>query len=206
MDNFIDKLAQKFIAGEVIKANSVAEERELKRLREQVVEYEQCLQEMKKLQMTNTRTAAQLREMMEEQREGVKKLTEESIRKLELVKEEETKKDKAYGDTLEAAQKNMEELMLSMKQQWENLEKNHKEIEKWFQKADDYLHKENVKVYRNVQAVIVEETGKKSEEIIKAQEAAGKKYSKPVLILLGLTLAASLGNIILTLCIKYGMF
>lgn len=206
MDNFIDKLAQKFIAGEVIKANSVAEERELKRLREQVAEYEQCIQEMKKLQMTNTRTAAQLREMMEEQREGVKKLTEESIRKLEQVKEEETKKDKAYGDTLEAAQKTMEELMLSMKQQWENLEKNHKEIEKWFQKADDYLHKENVKVYRNVQAVIVEETGKKSEEIIKAQEAAGKKYSKPVLILLGLTLAASLGNIILTLCIKYGMF
>lgn len=206
MDNFIDKLAQKFIAGEVIKANSVAEERELKRLREQVAEYEQCLQEMKKLQMTNTRTAAQLREMMEEQREGVKKLTEESIRKLEQVKEEETKKDKAYGDTLEASQKTMEELMLSMKQQWENLEKNHKEIEKWFQKADDYLHKENVKVYRNVQAVIVEEAGKKSEEIIKAQEAAGKKYSKPVLILLGLTLAASLGNIILTLCIKYGMF
>lgn len=202
MDNFIDKLAQKFIAGEVIKANSVAEERELKRLREQVAEYEQCLQEMKKLQMTNTRMAAQLREMMEEQKEGVKKLTEESIRKLEQVKEEETKKDKAYGDTLEAAQKTMEELMLSMKQQWENLEKNHKEIEKWFQKADDYLHKENVKVYRNVQAVIVEETGKKSEEIIKAQEAAGKKYSKPVLILLGLTLAASLGNIILTLCIK----
>lgn len=206
MDNFIDKLAQKFIAGEVIKANSVAEERELKRLREQVAEYEQCLQEMKKLQMTNTRTAAQLREMMEEQREGVKKLTEESIRKLEQVKEEETKKDKAYGDTLEASKKTMEELMLSMKQQWENLEKNHKEIEKWFQKADDYLHKENVKVYRNVQAVIVEEAGKKSEEIIKAQEAAGKKYSKPVLILLGLTLAASLGNIILTLCIKYGMF
>lgn len=206
MDNFIDKLAQKFIAGEVIKANSVAEERELKRLREQVAEYEQCLQEMKKLQMTNARTAAQLREMMEEQREGVKKLTEESIRKLEQVKEEETKKDKAYGDTLEATQKTMEELMLSMKQQWENLEKNHKEIEKWFQKADDYLHKENVKVYRNVQAVIVEETGKKSEEIIKAQEAAGKKYSKPVLILLGLTLAASLGNIILTLCIKYGIF
>ena len=206
MDNFIDKLAQKFIAGEVIKANSVAEERELKRLREQVAEYEQCLQEMKKLQMTNTRTAAQLREMMEEQREGVKKLTEESIRKLEQVKEEETTKDKAYGDTLEASQKTMEELMLSMKQQWENLEKNHKEIEKWFQKADDYLHKENVKVYRNVQAVIVEEAGKKSEEIIKAQEAAGKKYSKPVLILLGLTLAASLGNIILTLCIKYGMF
>ena len=31
MDNFIDRLAQKFTAGEVISANSAAEERELKK-------------------------------------------------------------------------------------------------------------------------------------------------------------------------------
>ena len=30
MDNFIDRLAQKFTAGEVIRANAAAEERELK--------------------------------------------------------------------------------------------------------------------------------------------------------------------------------
>ena len=34
MDNFIDRLAQKFIAGEVIRANSAVEEREMKKLRD----------------------------------------------------------------------------------------------------------------------------------------------------------------------------
>ena len=58
MDNFIDRLAQKFTAGEVIRANSVTEEREFKRLREQVAEYERCLQEMRKVQLTNTQTAS----------------------------------------------------------------------------------------------------------------------------------------------------
>ena len=43
MDNFMDTLAQKFTVGEVIRANTVAEERELNRLREQVAEYERCL-------------------------------------------------------------------------------------------------------------------------------------------------------------------
>ena len=56
MDNFIDKLAQKFTAGEVIRANQAAEEQELRRLRQQVAEYENCLQEMRKLQLLNTET------------------------------------------------------------------------------------------------------------------------------------------------------
>lgn len=47
MDSFIDKLAQKFTAQEIIKANSSAEAAELKRTREQVQQYENCLEEMK---------------------------------------------------------------------------------------------------------------------------------------------------------------
>ncbi|MBQ8038406.1 MAG: hypothetical protein IJ274_00780, partial [Lachnospiraceae bacterium] len=44
-----------------------------------------------------------------------------------------------------------------------------------------FLHKENVKVYRNVQAVVVEEVGNKAKEIIAANEEASSKASKPVL-------------------------
>ena len=73
MDNFIDKLAQKFIAGEVIRANSAAEEKELKKLREQVAEYEKCLQEMRKVQMTNTQTAQQLHDLMVESTESFRR-------------------------------------------------------------------------------------------------------------------------------------
>ena len=82
MDNFIDKLAQKFTAGEVIRANSAAEERELKRLREQVAEYEKCLQEMRKVQMTNTQTAQNLHDLMVESTEGIRQLTKESADKI----------------------------------------------------------------------------------------------------------------------------
>ncbi len=40
MDNFMDKLAQKFNAQEMIKANSQAEAAEMKKLQLQVAEYE----------------------------------------------------------------------------------------------------------------------------------------------------------------------
>ena len=63
MDNFIDKLAQKFTAGEVIRANQAAEEQELRRLRQQVAEYENCLQEMRKLQLLNTETAESMKQL-----------------------------------------------------------------------------------------------------------------------------------------------
>ena len=46
MDNFIDKLAQKFNAQELIKANTQAEAKELERLQLQVAEYERILQEI----------------------------------------------------------------------------------------------------------------------------------------------------------------
>ena len=49
MDNFMDKLAQKFNAQEMIKANSQAEAAEMKKLQLQVAEYEKILQEMCKL-------------------------------------------------------------------------------------------------------------------------------------------------------------
>ena len=206
MDNFIDKLAQKFTAGEVIRANSVAEERELKRLREQVAEYERCLQEMRKIQVTNSQTARQVHDLMTEGREGFRKLTEESLAKFEELQLSSNKKEELEEETLNETKRIVEELTDFMKKISDHLEKNQKDVEKWFQQADDFLHKENVKVYRNVQAVVVEEVGKKSEAVIKAQEETGKKYSKPVLIFAVLAFLCGAGNIILTLMIQYGMF
>ena len=255
MDNFIDKLAQKFIAGEVIKANSAAEERELKNLREQVAEYEKCLQEMRKIQMTNTQTAQQLHDLMVESSESIhkltsesneffqklasesteafqkltsgsteafekltsesaetferftsesteafqkltsestdsyRKLTEESLAKIagiQLETEVQKAEAKKIVETAGAAMEQMEAKVVKMQETvanlTESLEKNQKEISDWFKQADDFLHKENVKVYRNVQAVIVDEVGNKADAIMKAQEEAVKKYIKPVSI------------------------
>ena len=189
MDNFIDRLAQKFIAGEVIRANSAAEERELKKLREQVAEYERCLQEMRKIQLINTQSAQNLHDMMVENTEGIRKLTQESLGKLADV-QLETDAQKADAkkavDTAATAMTQMEEQVIKMQETVaalsEDLSKNQAELKERFEKADEYLHKENVKVYRNVQAVVVEEVGNKAKEIIKAGEEASAKASKPVLV------------------------
>lgn len=203
MDNFIDKLAQKFIAGEVIKANSVAEERELKRLREQVAEYERCLQEMRKVQMTNTQTAQNLHDMMVESSDNFHKITRQSLEKIEEIKSVANLQENEAKETIETAKSavvQMEEQVKLMQETVEqltsDLDKNQKEIGEWFKKADDFLHKENVKVYRNVQAVVVEEVGNKAETIIKAQEESCKKHSTPILIFTILTFLAAAANLI----------
>lgn len=65
MDSFIDKLAQKFTAQEIIKANSSAEAAELKRAREQVQQYEACLEEMKNVNESMKESLAKLEETLD---------------------------------------------------------------------------------------------------------------------------------------------
>ena len=59
----------------------------------------------------------------------------------------------------------------------------------------DYVHKENVKVYRNVQAVVVEEAAKHTENLEKISKAGAGKMG----LLLGISavaLLASLGSLV----------
>lgn len=57
MDTFMDRLAQKFTAQEMIKANAAAEAEELNRLREQVQEYTECLDRMQQICAEMERTS-----------------------------------------------------------------------------------------------------------------------------------------------------
>lgn len=245
MDNFIDRLAQKFTAGEVIKANSAAEEKELKRLREQVAEYERCLQEMRKVQMINTQTAQNLHDLMVESTENFRNLTKESAENFHNLTKESTEYIQKFTSESEQtfqkittesinkiadirletevqkaeAEKTVETAVLTMEQMeekvvkmqetvaalTENLVQNQKEIEEWFRKADDFLHKENVKVYRNVQAVVVEEVGNKADAIIKAQEEAVKKSSKSVLVFALLGFVAATAGLVLQIFESMGI-
>ena len=53
MDNFIDKLAQKFSAQDMIRANLAAEAKETKKLREKMESYETLLKEMRQINLKN---------------------------------------------------------------------------------------------------------------------------------------------------------
>ena len=88
----------------------------------------------------------------------------------------------------------------------EDHDKNQKDIEEWFKQADDFLHKENVKVYRNVQAVVVDEVANKAENIMKAQEEAVKKSGKPVLIFAVLGFVAAAASLVIQILNIMGIF
>lgn len=215
MDNFIDKLAQKFTAGEVIRANQAAEEQELRRLRQQVAEYENCLQEMRKLQLLNTETAESMKQLQAcnteaaesmrqlqacnaETAESLKQLLEKSYADLDRLTRESL--DKITQLTVVNQDKGREE---ELDRLLKTLEANQKEIADWFKRADDFLHKENVKVYRNVQAVVVGENKAKTEAILAAQEATARKYYVKTKWLLLLTFLAAVTGVsiqILSLC------
>lgn len=78
--------------------------------------------------------------------------------------------------------------------------------------SDDFTHKENVKVYRNVQAVVVDEVKKQTEalaaqneELVKRNEAL-QKQNKGLRPLMIVTLLAALANIALVAVQIAGLF
>lgn len=146
MDNFMDKLAQKLSAQEMIKANSQAEAAELKRLQVQLEAYDEYMQEMRKLNLKSTELLEQSQQLVQE---GLEKLLAAPE------KEEDGSREELLGDIKTI------------------LEENNGKLREFSDSFEDYVHKENVKVYRNVQAVVVDELKAQTEELggqIKAAE------------------------------------
>ena len=79
MDNFMDKLAQRFNAQEMIKANSQAEAKELERLRQQTEMYDGYLKEMRSLNLKNVEVAEQITQMAGQ----IQKLTDQYVTKID---------------------------------------------------------------------------------------------------------------------------
>ncbi len=131
MDNFMEKLAQRFNASEMIKANSQAEAKEIEKLRHQIAEYDQVIQQMRQLHLKNAEMTETFRKLVEkaEQNEAVKAETEdpEEIRK----REEELRRQ-----------------------------------------SEDFMHRESVKVYRNVQAAVKDELQTQTADLMVAIEDA----------------------------------
>lgn len=63
MDNFMDKLAKRFNAGELIQANGEAEARENQRLKEQMDEYDKVIQEIRRLNLKTIEVSEQVSQM-----------------------------------------------------------------------------------------------------------------------------------------------
>lgn len=179
MDTFMDKLAQKLTAQEMIKANAAADAEEIDRLHDQIKEYNQCLEEMRKVNQETRSAAAQLNRLMEETIEPqVRELAENAVAKLENAKVDTGEIDRLVQESL-AKIKEIQKDEAAFSDLQEALGER-------FSQTEEYVHKENVKVYRNVQAVVTEENGKQNEVLEKAVTALTGKLN----VVLGIAIAS----------------
>lgn len=148
MDTFMDKLAQKLTAQEMIKANAAADAAELSRMREQAAEYESLFKRMQGSSELSAENAQRVQE-------NVQKLADAAIARIEAI-QTETKETEELRQLLEELKEQQTALKKAQTEQLEQL--------------TEHVHKENVKVYRNVQAVVVDEAAKQN-------EMNGKRFS-----------------------------
>lgn len=184
MDNFMDKIAHKLSAQEAIRANAAADAAQMEKLESQIAEYDACMKEMRKLNLKNAENEQKLKELLEESRQEIRKLAEESILKIQEIQEAQA--DAGNGTEEKEL---LEELKASAA---DNLSK----VEELFRNSDDFVHKENVKVYRNVQAAMVEELQKQTQAIMEHAQA-GEGKNKKLFLMNCFTLAAVLIQLVL---------
>lgn len=216
MDNFMDKIAQKLTSQDMIRANQAADAAELQNLetqmalfKEQMGKYDDCLQEMRKLNLKNIESAQGVAQLADEAGErlgktvgeiesasvskikqtsdvsieGINKTVAESLAKIAEIKEN--------ADNLEAITETMSEMQ--------------GKLEASFKSMEDFLHTDNVKVYRNVQAAMIEELEKQTAEIKLAQEKAAKS-NKVILPFVTITMIVSLVSLGISIARILGLF
>ena len=166
MDTFMDKLAQRLNAQEIIKANSAADAAQLERYKEQVLQYEKYL--------------VSLQDCLQSHEQQNEKLKNDLIGILEKLNE-----------NTHADRESVQELSTK--------------LEELFAKSDDFNHKEDVKVYRNVQASVVEELEKQTTELKGAVEQTASR-NKVLLPFVIITMVISIANVAITVARILNLF
>lgn len=198
MDTFMDKLAQKLTAQEIIKANAAAETEELNQLRSQVKEYNACMLQLQEIGKGLHRNQEQLEGMLQGTfAQQIEKLVEEGLTRLDGAQVNGEEIDRLVQESIAKIQQMQQDTLMleELKQQLEELKSRQEES---LGSLGEDVHKECVKVYRNVQAAVVEENGKQNEAIKKAADTVQVKLN----VVLGLSVAALLaaaGGILLQL-------
>ncbi len=174
MDNFMDKLAQKFNAQEMIKANSQAEAAEMKKLQLQVAEYEKILQEMRKLNYKNAELTEKIDGLVGENAGKLQGLQEDEQKLLNLLRDLTEEQTRNREEEFSRKEEEKQEAVAGAQIQSKEIVSRTQEL---FARSEDFVHKENVKVYRNVQAVIVEELKKQTDTLCQENDRLASRMN-----------------------------
>ncbi|MBD5462661.1 MAG: hypothetical protein HDR24_06320 [Lachnospiraceae bacterium] len=216
MDNFMDKVAEKLNSQELIRANAAADaaalenlEKQLALFKEQMEKYDDCLQEMRKLNLKNIESAQGVQELAVTANEklgqslgeveaasvsriketsdlsiaGINKTLNESLAKIAQIKEN--------ADNLERITEDMSGLQTKIEERFRNME--------------DFLHIDNIKVYRNVQAAMMEELEKQA-TVLKEEQDKLAKSNKIILPFVIVSMMMTIANLAVTIARILGLF
>lgn len=141
-------------ADEMILANGAAEARETERLRDTADRYAQDMEELKALYNKNSALVDELRTMNVEANKGVQDVMKSAI------------------DRLEAANATIKDIDFSELQRaiTDAIQQSQDKTADLLQQSDDFSHKENVRVYRNIQAATDQLLQKQTQELTEALE------------------------------------
>lgn len=197
MDLFVDKLSEKTTAQEIIKANTAADIRELNRWKVHAEENRECLAKMEALVDRGVEKMALsltdlgiLQGITRENADRIKAMQEsleslgESVENLrERIGDAETR----FSTGMESVTRVLEEKKDTPSQDvmMEKLDL-----------VDENVHKECVKVYRNVQAVVQEENAKAGDELKLSVRENGKK-ARTAMVCAILAMLFSLAGVVL---------
>lgn len=220
MDNFMDKIAQKLNSQDMIRANAAADAAELETLetqmamfKEQMEKYDDCLQEMRKLNLKNIESAQGVRHLADQANEKFGKAVEEmeatSVSKIQEASDLSIVGIRQTSDaSIAGINQTVEESLAKIaeiKENTANLEAItetmtgvQEKLEQSFKSLEDFLHTDNVKVYRNVQAAMIEELEKQTAEFREAQEknAGNTRLLLPFVIITMILALSNLGILV----------
>lgn len=216
MDNFMDKVAQKLGAQEMIRANAAAEAAELENMekqltvfKEQMEKYDDCLQEMRKLNLKNIESAQGVQSLAEKAGEKLDQAVGEvEAASVSRIKETSDISIAGINQTLSESLAKIAEIKESsdnLEQITEKMSGLQEKQQELFQNLEDFLHTDNVKVYRNVQAAMIEELEKQTAELKEGQEKAASSI-KVLLPFMIVTMIVSVANLVIMIARALNLF
>lgn len=216
MDNFMDKVAQKLNSQEIIRANAAADaaalenlEKQLVLFKEQMDKYDDCLQEMRKLNLKNIESAQGVQALADKANEKLgQTIGEVEAASVSKIKETSDLSIAGINQTLSESLAKIAEIKEnsdSLDKMTENMSGLQNRLEELFRGLEDYTHSDNVKVYRNVQASMIEELAKQTTTLKEEQEKAAKN-NKALLPMVVVTMVITIANIAITIARILGLF
>ena len=158
---------------EMIRANGAAEAAQTDRLKAEVEDYAQTLEELRQLYDENNELVQKLQFMNRNSLDSVKDLLEENNRQIsEKLAALEAWDHKSFETEMKDSLKGMKDEIVG------SIRESSGEARILFSGVNDFSHRDNVRVYRNVQAAMIAELSKQTQELTERLDLI-QKQSEP---------------------------